>query len=79
METILVPLAVQNLEVQDPLQEEPVREIQLIPGDRLLIDNPDSASKSTEMGIESIRKNPEEDSGAQAVDIIEEFPSLVAT
>jgi len=76
---VWIPVAVQDLKVKDPLKEELVHEVQLSPGDSLLIDNPDRVNKSTEVRIILIRKDPVEYAGAQTIDVVKQLPSLVTT
>ena len=68
---VRIPLAIDNLEIKDPLKEEPMSEIYLSSGDRLLIDDPDRANKPAEVGVIPVRKDIEEDTGTQTIDVIE--------
>jgi hypothetical protein len=79
MEPIWVPLAIDDLEVEDPLEKELMCSYQLLPRDSTLMDDTDRPNEPTEVIIIEIRENAIEHARSEAVDVVEEFPSLITT
>ena len=77
MELIWVPLAIDQLEIEDPLEKELMHSSQLFPRDCPLVDDPNCSDKPTEVGVVGIQQNSIEDTRSQAVDIVEELPGLI--
>ena len=70
MQSIGITLAVEELEVKNPLKEEFVSDNQLILQYRVLEDYPDSPDKSAEVEIILLREKVEEYAGSFAVEIV---------
>ena len=77
MEPIWVPLAIDQLKVEDPLEEELMCDNQLFPRDCALVDDPNRSDKPTEVGVVGVRQNSVEDARSQAVDVVEKLPCLI--
>jgi hypothetical protein len=79
MESIQVLFAVEYLKVNDPLKKKLLCGDQLFLQDCVLVNDPDSSDKLTEVRIIDPWENTKEHPRAFAVKIIENFPGFVTT